>query len=89
MEPHDVATIERLLPAHHELRRLWEEHLRLDRELQALRERRVLTPVEEARCQEIRKTKLVGRDRIEAILREHRSGEMAAVPGASTRRMPR
>jgi uncharacterized protein YdcH (DUF465 family) len=72
MEPRDVALIERLLPGHPELGRLWEEHVRLDRELTELHDRRFLTPEEEARRQEIRKAKLAGRDRIEAILREHR-----------------
>jgi uncharacterized protein YdcH (DUF465 family) len=72
MEPRDVALIERLLPEHPELRRLWEEHQRLDRELAELLGRRFLTPEEDARGQELRKTKLAGRDRIEAILRNHR-----------------
>jgi hypothetical protein len=73
MEPRDVALIERLLPQSAELRRLWEEHQRLDRELGSLLKQRFLTPEEEARSQEIRKIKLAGRDRIEAILREHRA----------------
>ena len=72
MEPRDVALIERLLPAHPELRRLWEEHLRLDRELEELRDRRFLTSEEEARRRDLQKTKLAGRDRIETILRDHR-----------------
>jgi len=74
MEPRDVALIERLLPQHAELRRLWEEHQRLDRELEALLTQRFRTPEEEARSQEIRKIKLAGRDRIESILRDHRHG---------------
>lgn len=73
MEPRDVALIERLLPAHPQLRDLWEEHLRLDRELEQLHGRRFLTREEEVRLQELRKTKLAGRDRIEAILRDHRA----------------
>ena len=72
MEPRDVALIEGLLPAHSELRDLWEEHLRLDREFQTLGERRFLNRAEEVRRQELRKAKLAGRDRIEAILRAHR-----------------
>jgi len=73
MEPRDVALIEGLLPAHPELRGLWEEHLRLDRELDELHHRRFLTIEEEARRQQLRKAKLAGRDRIEAILRGHRA----------------
>ena len=85
MEPRDVALIERLLPRNAELRRLWEEHRRLDRELGTLLEQRFLTPEEEARSQEIRKIKLAGRDRIEAILREHRA---ASVGSAGARSQP-
>jgi hypothetical protein len=81
MEPRDVALIERLLPSQPELRRLWEEHLRLDRELEELHRLRFRTEEEEARRQEIRKTKLAGRDRIEAILREHRSRAGGDVTG--------
>jgi uncharacterized protein YdcH (DUF465 family) len=73
MEPRDIALIEHLLAADPVLRRLWEEHLRLDRELEQLHDRRFLTREEEARRQELRKTKLAGRDRIEAILRGHRA----------------
>jgi hypothetical protein len=72
MEPRDVALIERLLPAHPELRGLWKGHARLDRELEELHDRRFLTSEEEARRRELRKTGLAGRDRTEAILRDHR-----------------
>jgi uncharacterized protein YdcH (DUF465 family) len=78
MEPRDVALIERLLPSLPELRSLWEEHHRLDRQLEELNGRRFLTPEEDARARELRKTKLAGRDRIEAILREHRTGAGSA-----------
>jgi uncharacterized protein YdcH (DUF465 family) len=61
-----------------ELRRLWDEHQELERELEGLRDRRTLTPSEEARAREIRKLKLAGRDRIEAILREVREDVQGA-----------
>ena len=70
MEPRDVTLIETLLPTSPELRRLWEEHQRLERELESLRNRRILSSDEEAREREIRKIKLAGRDRIQAILRD-------------------
>jgi hypothetical protein len=77
MEPRDVQLIESLLagapdPSHAELRRLWDEHRRLEQELDALRRRPHLTSEEESREREIRKLKLAGRDRIEAILRAAR-----------------
>jgi hypothetical protein len=77
MEPQDVKLIEALLAGastpHAELRRLWEDHQELERELDSLRRRTHLTPDEEAREREIRKLKLAGRDRIEAILRAARA----------------
>jgi uncharacterized protein YdcH (DUF465 family) len=72
MEPSDVTLIETLLPTNPELRRLWEEHRRLEGELESLRNRRILSSDEEAREREIRKLKLAGRDRIQAILRDAR-----------------
>jgi uncharacterized protein YdcH (DUF465 family) len=70
MEPHEITLIETLLPTSDELRGLWEEHKRLEAELESLRNRRYLTSDEEAREREIRKIKLAGRDRIQAILRD-------------------
>lgn len=72
MEPSDVTLIETLLPTSPELRGLWEEHQRLERELESLRNRRILSSGEEAREREIQKLKLAGRDRIQAILRDAR-----------------
>ena len=72
MEPRDVTLIETLLPTSPELRRLWEQHQRLERELESLRNRRILSSDEEAREREIQKLKLAGRDRIQAILRDAR-----------------
>jgi hypothetical protein len=78
MEPHDVTLIEALIgggaSGHAELRRLWQDHQEFEKELAALRKRPHLTPEEESREREIRKLKLAGRDRIEAILRDARRG---------------
>ena len=68
MDPRDVATIERLLPGHDELRRLWDEHRLLEDELSRLDGQRFLTPAERLRRKQLQKAKLVGRDRIQAIL---------------------
>ena len=85
MEPQDVVLIETLIAgergvANAELRRLWEEHKRLEQELESLRNRRHPTPEEEAREREIRKIKLAGRDRIAAILRQAKAGEPSNTP---------
>jgi uncharacterized protein YdcH (DUF465 family) len=72
MDPRDIALIESLLSEHTELRQLWQSHQRLEEELNRLRAQRFLTPEEQQRQKEIQKTKLVGKDRIQAILRGHR-----------------
>jgi uncharacterized protein YdcH (DUF465 family) len=72
MDPRDIALIESLLSEHAELRQLWQSHQRLEEELNRLRAQRFLTPEEQQRQKEIQKTKLVGKDRIQAILRGHR-----------------
>lgn len=89
MEPHDVALIEALIDGENgsgnqELRRLWERHAALERELEGLRDRPHLTPAEAARDREIRKIKLAGRDRIETILRDHRRAAGQRDPGRHT-----
>jgi uncharacterized protein len=73
MNPEEIAHIERLAPRNAELRQLWEEHRQLEQELERLRGQRFLTPGEEQRQRQLRKIKLAGRDRIQAILRAHRA----------------
>ncbi len=72
MDPRDRELIERLLPEDEELRLLWEEHRELEGRLEALLRQRFLTPEEELRRKEIQKTKLAGKDRIQAILSRYR-----------------
>ena len=72
MDPYDIELIERLFPSHEELRRLWEEHRSLEQELGDLDAQRFLTPEEARRRKHLQKAKLVGRDRIESILDQHR-----------------
>lgn len=72
MNPRDLELIDRLIPEHEELRRLWGEHRALESELKRLDEQRFRTPDEEVRRKHLQKAKLVGRDRIQAILENHR-----------------
>ncbi len=72
MEPRDLALIQRLESEDEELRELWAEHGRLERELASLDEQRFLTPDEQVRRRQLQKAKLAGRDRIEEILGAHR-----------------
>lgn len=72
MEPTDLELIGKLVPQNAELKKLMEEHQKLELELERLQARRYLTPSEEIEKKRIQKLKLVGRDRIEAILSKHR-----------------
>jgi uncharacterized protein YdcH (DUF465 family) len=69
---------EQLRREHPEFRKLFDEHHRLDEELKEMIRRRVLTPEDEVRRKQLQVEKLHTKDRMEAILREHR--KMAA-PG--------
>ena len=72
MEKRDLQRIREFLPGTPELARLWEEHRELEQELERLEAFRSLTPDEAVRRSELKKRKLVGRDRIQQIL-ERRS----------------
>ena len=72
MDPKDLELIEELAPRHPELAALWREHLELEARLERLAGRRYLTPQEELEVKRLKKIKLAGRDRIEAILAQHR-----------------
>lgn len=73
MNREEMALLEGLLPGDAELAELWKEHEQLEDELARLRARKFVTPDEEVREREIRKRKLAGRDRIQAILRARRA----------------
>lgn len=68
MDPQEIERIERLAAGDPELAELWGRHQTLEAELEGLARRRHLTPAEEQRRKELQKTKLAGRDRIQAIL---------------------
>ena len=71
MDPHEVKLIEKFSPSNPELKELWKDHQELDRRIQELE----LSVAGIQRDQEIRalkKKKLVGKDRIAAILSQAR-----------------
>jgi uncharacterized protein YdcH (DUF465 family) len=72
VDPREIELIQRLAATHEELRALWKRHRSLEEELQSLDGQRFLTPQEAMRRKEIQKAKLAGRDRIQAILEQHR-----------------
>jgi uncharacterized protein YdcH (DUF465 family) len=69
----DTALIERLTAENHEFRRLQEEHRKYDQELGELSGRAFLSPDDQWRVSELKKLKLIAKDRMEAMIRRARS----------------
>jgi uncharacterized protein YdcH (DUF465 family) len=67
--PDREAFIERLLAENEEFRKLREEHQGHERELDALKARPFLSTDQEWRVSEVKKLKLMAKDRMEAIIR--------------------
>lgn len=72
MDNHDIELIEKLLSENEELANLWREHQQLDLQLDGMGQRPYLSPQDEREVKKLKKVKLAGRDRIEAILAEYR-----------------
>ena len=68
---------ERLLAENEEFRRLRSEHQGYEHELEALRGSSALSADEHWRMSELKKLKLMAKDRMEAIIRSTRSGVTA------------
>ena len=72
MEAKEEALIRSLIDTNSELRRYYEEHVELKRQLEDLRQKPYLTEEEEIEQKRIQKQKLAGKDRIMEILARHR-----------------
>ncbi len=72
MEAKEEALIRSLIDTDSELRRYYEEHVELKRQLEDLRQKPYLTEEEEIEQKRIQKQKLAGKDRIMEILARHR-----------------
>jgi hypothetical protein len=75
MEKKDEQLIITLLDREPELRRYYEEHLDLERQLGALQQRHYLSPEEELHKKRLQKLKLAGKDRMMEILARYREQE--------------
>jgi len=73
MEKKDATLIEKLARENEEFKRLFEEHHSLEKDLLEYEKRSCLTPTQLVEKQKLKKLKLVGKDRMEAILRQHRT----------------
>ncbi|MBI4517796.1 MAG: DUF465 domain-containing protein [Deltaproteobacteria bacterium] len=73
MEKHEEELIRSLLETDAELRRYYEEHLALEKQLATYQHKHYLTPEEEVEKKRLQKLKLAGKDHIAEILNKHRS----------------
>jgi len=74
MEKADLILIEQWKDREPELKKLWEEHMDFEEQLQAFNKRVYLSPTEELERKTLQKKKLKGRDQIERILVKLRQG---------------
>ena len=65
--------IDRLTAENHEFRKLHEDHKKYDEELASLNSRSFLSPDQQWRVSELKKLKLIAKDRMEFIIRHTRS----------------
>ena len=72
MEKRDEELIQTLLEREPELRRYYEEHADLERQLEVFNQKVHLTPEEEVERKRLQKLKLAGKDKIMEILSRYR-----------------
>jgi uncharacterized protein YdcH (DUF465 family) len=72
MEKHEEELIRSLIHQDDELKRYYEEHLELERQLETFQHKHYLTPEEDLEKKRLQKIKLAGKDRIMEILGRHR-----------------
>lgn len=75
MEQRDLDLINELSPTNIELRTLWEEHLLYEKQLEKLEKKPYLTPSEVRVVKDIKKKKLAGKTKLQAILDRYRTTE--------------
>jgi uncharacterized protein YdcH (DUF465 family) len=75
--PDAEAFIERLTTENHDFRKLREEHQHYEKELTDLNGRGFLSPEQQWRVSELKKLKLIAKDRMEVLLRHARAATHA------------
>ncbi|MGA1845885.1 DUF465 domain-containing protein [Deferribacter abyssi] len=66
------AIVKELLEKNDEFRKLFEEHIRLEQDLEALYSLKYFPPEVELKIKEIKFTKLKGKDRMNQIIKEYK-----------------
>jgi len=73
MEREDKSLLEHLKATNPEFQQLWEEHDRYEQQLELFNTLRYLTSEQELEKKRIQKLKLLGKDRMVAIVKEHKA----------------
>ena len=76
MDQRDLELITKYAEADPELKSLYEEHVAFEKILEKMESKPYLTPAEETELKEIKKKKLSGKTRIEALLAKYRKAEV-------------
>jgi len=75
MEQHEMDLIARLEGQNEELAQLWSEHQEYEKQLTRFEGKPYLSPAEDAELKSLKKQKLAGKTKIQAILDKHRQSE--------------
>jgi uncharacterized protein YdcH (DUF465 family) len=75
--PDTEPLIERLSAENHVFRKMRDDHRRFDEELSQIQSRAFLTADQQWRVSELKKLKLIAKDRMEAIIRQARASTHA------------
>jgi uncharacterized protein len=75
MEMSERALIEQLAPQDNELGALWHQHLEYEKMIEKLEGKPFLSPVVEQEIKELKKKKLAGKTKLQALLDKYRQQE--------------
>lgn len=73
MDPRDLELIQRHAGEDKALEVLYKEHISYEKQLSKIDNKLFLSPQEELQRKELQKKKLVGKDRLEALLKRYRN----------------
>lgn len=75
MEQYDLELIAKYGEQDEELKALWEEHIRFEKQIDKFSSKPFLTPEEELEMKEVKKLKLTGKTKIQEILDKYKEQE--------------
>ena len=75
MEARDLEILEKYMTENFELKELWDEHVLFKKQLEKLEAKPFLTPAEKLTVSELKKQKLDGKTRLQAMLDGYKAAE--------------